>query len=186
MADYQAKWSHIRDYIDAANGSEEAFVLRHNHPFLVLVGPSNCNDHVGDEYFTTHHCENGARVHSDFSDGEIVNPLSIVFPVIKRPGVNPYAGMITIGRADNCDIVVPSPGVSKFHCFIRTVVGQSTQYFLSDGGSRNGTRLNEKRIAEKEQLEIKPGDHIILGAKVTLCFFLVRDFQNILRKTLKL
>ncbi|MCU1281311.1 MAG: domain containing protein [bacterium] len=54
-----------------------------------------------------------------------------------------FPSMITVGRTDNNDLVVPDEQVSKFHAFFR-LVGDRVE--VSDAGSRNGTFVGGRRI----------------------------------------
>ena len=48
----------------------------------------------------------------------------------------------TIGRHPDCDLVVDSGPVSRFHC---KITKHENTYFLTDLGSRNGTYLGTVR-----------------------------------------
>jgi hypothetical protein len=65
---------------------------------------------------------------------------------------------LTVGREPDCDIVIPSRQVSRYHArFIYSSDGTE----LEDLGSKNGTNCNGKSIHEKVQL--KDGDVILLA-----------------------
>ncbi|GAB5440546.1 MAG: hypothetical protein Fues2KO_08950 [Fuerstiella sp.] len=61
----------------------------------------------------------------------------------------------TIGRNQDCDIVVPSPSVSRQHAQIVQIEGE---YFVEDLGSRNGSRINGRVIESRTPL--KDGDQV--------------------------
>jgi len=65
----------------------------------------------------------------------------LVLPLRKVQSTFP--SMITVGRTDNNDLVVPDEQVSKFHAFFR-LVGDRVE--LSDAGSRNGTFVSGRRL----------------------------------------
>jgi hypothetical protein len=65
----------------------------------------------------------------------------LVLPLRKVQSTFP--SMITIGRTDNNDLVVPDEQVSKFHAFFR-LVGDRVE--ISDAGSRNGTFVGGRKI----------------------------------------
>jgi hypothetical protein len=65
----------------------------------------------------------------------------LVLPLRKVQSTFP--SMITIGRTDNNDLVVPDEQVSKFHAFFR-LVGDRVE--VSDAGSRNGTFVAGRRL----------------------------------------
>jgi DNA-binding NtrC family response regulator/pSer/pThr/pTyr-binding forkhead associated (FHA) protein len=72
------------------------------------------------------------------------------------------AGPFTIGRADEADLVIDDPSISRLHT--RLLVTDE-RVVLTDLGSRNGTQLNGASLAEPRA--IAPGDVITLG-KVTV------------------
>src|SRR5690242_2597304 len=66
-----------------------------------------------------------------------------------------FPSMITVGRTQNNDIVVPDTAISKFHAFFR-LDGKSVE--LADAGSRNGTFVDNRRLAPKQPVRLKAGD----------------------------
>lgn len=68
---------------------------------------------------------------------------------------------ITLGRAPQCEVVVPDPQCSWEHCVIERV---AAGYLITDLGSRNGTFVGDddaERVAEPTVL--RPGDVVRLG-----------------------
>jgi pSer/pThr/pTyr-binding forkhead associated (FHA) protein len=69
------------------------------------------------------------------------------------------AGQVTIGRAKDCDIVLPGENVSRRHATLFVVSGQ---VFLEDNKSANGTFLNGEPVVQRtvvpEGATIKIGD----------------------------
>ena len=63
-----------------------------------------------------------------------------------------------VGRAPNCDCVVPEECVSRRHAQVWKDGGH---WWLRDLGSRNGTRVNGIRVIEAT--EVRPGDRVNLG-----------------------
>ena len=88
----------------------------------------------------------------------------LVLPLRKVQSTFP--SMITIGRTENNDLVVPDEQVSKFHAFFR-LVGERVE--ISDAGSRNGTFVGGRRIESR-------GASVPLPARVQLAFGAV-EFQ---------
>lgn len=64
----------------------------------------------------------------------------------------------TIGRADDCDIVVENPYVSSKHAMIRK---KGKKFVIQDLNSTNGTYVNGKRV--KNIARIKNNDVIKFG-----------------------
>ncbi len=65
----------------------------------------------------------------------------LVLPLKKVQSTFP--SMITVGRTDNNDLVIPDEQVSKFHAFFR-LLGDRVE--LSDAGSRNGTFVGSRKL----------------------------------------
>jgi FHA domain/Domain of unknown function (DUF1707) len=63
-----------------------------------------------------------------------------------------------VGRAPNCDCVLPESCVSRKHAQLWR---DGERWFLRDLGSRNGTRVNGLRVVEK--IEVRPGDRVSFG-----------------------
>ena len=63
-----------------------------------------------------------------------------------------------IGRADYCDICLPSPIVSREHA---RITRKLTGAVLEDLGSAYGTRLNDVRVRRRAKL--RDGDVITIG-----------------------
>jgi len=62
-----------------------------------------------------------------------------------------------IGRADDCHLKARSAMISRYHCAI--LVGD--EVVVRDLGSKNGVRLNGKKISAEQKLE--NGDHLVVG-----------------------
>jgi FHA domain/Domain of unknown function (DUF1707) len=65
---------------------------------------------------------------------------------------------LMVGRAPNCDCVLPEDCVSRRHAQLWR---EGERWFLRDLGSRNGTRVNGMRVIES--VEVRPGDRLSLG-----------------------
>lgn len=87
--------------------------------------------------------------------------VSTVGRVKKREGSNAFASMITVGRAPNNDIKIPSTTVSKFHCYFMVTAAGTT---ISDAGSTNGTFIKGRRLEPRsERVTLESKDEIRLG-----------------------
>ena len=112
----------------------------------------------------------------------IVNPMSqlvasgknpfAVATLTKRPGANPFALMITLGRAQNNDVVLNHGAVSKFHAYLRRL-GES--WMLSDAGSTNGSTLDGAKLEKHRAQPLGPRARIELGKDLKMIFFLPAD-----------
>ncbi|HXU70931.1 MAG TPA: FHA domain-containing protein [Polyangia bacterium] len=84
----------------------------------------------------------------------------LVLPLRKVQSTFP--SMITVGRTDNNDLVVPDEQVSKFHAFFR-LVGDRVE--LTDAGSRNGTFVGSVKLAARGGgAAVNRGDRFAFGA----------------------
>lgn len=61
----------------------------------------------------------------------------------------------TIGRHGNCDVVIDSPAVSRFHA---KIIREDNRYYLEDLGSRNGLVVNGHQVRRRTPLN--DGDRI--------------------------
>lgn len=64
---------------------------------------------------------------------------------------------ITIGRGENNDLVIAQPTVSNIHA---TIEYRDEAFFLEDQRSANGTRLNDRKVANGQPIRLKSGDRI--------------------------
>lgn len=67
----------------------------------------------------------------------------------------------TIGRDEDCDIVLDGNTVSRRHC---EIIRRGATYILRDS-SRNGTFINGERV---RQAQLRDGDQVRIGANVLL------------------
>jgi pSer/pThr/pTyr-binding forkhead associated (FHA) protein len=73
--------------------------------------------------------------------------------------------VITVGRANNCDIVFRIPGVSKLHAQFSQPGGTLT---ITDLKSRNGTRVNDKALVPGEPEPLSAHDRIRFSTVKTM------------------
>ncbi len=69
------------------------------------------------------------------------------------------AGVMTVGRQQDCQLRIASSQVSRKHCQIFEKKGL---LLVKDLGSSNGTLVNGKKIADQRVLE--PGDELTVGS----------------------
>lgn len=72
-----------------------------------------------------------------------------------------------IGRdPQSCRVTVNYSGVSREHCRISCKkTGGHEEYFITDLGSKNGTKLNGERLEPDMPYPLKLGDHVTLAGK---------------------
>ena len=64
---------------------------------------------------------------------------------------------LIVGRLPCCNIAIPLPTVSAHHCRLYPV---KSSWYIEDLDSRNGTRVNQKRIGKRR---LRVGDRISIG-----------------------
>lgn len=72
----------------------------------------------------------------------------------------------TIGRSDDCDVVLPKRQVSRYHAQIERSDGG---YTLRDLGSKNGTYVNGRKV-EDDPCRLQDGDEIQIALYIKLGF----------------
>jgi len=78
--------------------------------------------------------------------------------------LKPNAAWI-IGRAQDCDLVVPEAPVSSHHC---RLTHKADGFTLEDLGSTNGTYVNGVRIAPNEPVPVPHGARVTMGGQVPM------------------
>ena len=70
-------------------------------------------------------------------------------------------GTSTIGRAQNADVLINKPHISRIHAMLEVTRDEVT---LKDGGSENGTEVNGARVASTRILS--SGDRIGFAGEI--------------------
>jgi hypothetical protein len=176
MASFQAsseQYRFLADYVaDARRLTVAAFRDRYGEAFLIHDAPL--------EKLKPSLRTKAASVALMF--GDKTNPAMpvtkeqvVVFPV-QSTGRSPFPNFVSIGRADNNDIIIGHESVSKFHAFFRHADDGS--FVIQDGGSKNGTQLNYARVPDKNEAKavtIASGARVSFGL-VQMTFLLVDEF----------
>ncbi|HEV8324393.1 MAG TPA: sigma 54-interacting transcriptional regulator [Myxococcota bacterium] len=76
----------------------------------------------------------------------------------------PESGTITIGRAQECEVRIDDPSISRKHA--RLHLGPPLA--LEDLGSSNGTRVRDEALAARQPLSIAFGEALELGSTMVL------------------
>ncbi len=87
-------------------------------------------------------------------------------PLVKSKR-NPYAGMITVGRAPNNDVCIPIGSVSKLHAYFQN---EGTRWVLRDSHSSFGTFVNDVKVDPEKVVVVENGTQISFGPD-TDCLF---------------
>lgn len=65
----------------------------------------------------------------------------------------------TIGRAEDCTIIIPDPDVSRLHA---RLILRNDAVWVQDENSRNAIFVNDKRVVRRPE-ELRPGGIVRLG-----------------------
>jgi hypothetical protein len=85
-----------------------------------------------------------------------------VVPIRKRSGADGVsADRISVGRARNKDVVLRHASVSKFHGWFQ--INEAGDLCFMDVGSKNGTRLNERPLDNRQLVQLATGDKLQIG-----------------------
>lgn len=72
---------------------------------------------------------------------------------------------LTIGRSEECDIVLPDRQVSRYHA---QITWRGDHYHVEDLGSKNGTHVNGQEVTGP--VELNDGDEIQIALRFKLAF----------------
>lgn len=140
----------------AAEGSAEAFVTRLGG--WALVGPPI---ELGEDDWSFRTLS-ARSVRGETVDGDIVILRdSYAAYVLKKARPGPFADTVLIGRSSSNDVRLAHTSVSKLHARVR--YGADGRPLLSDAGSSNGTRVQDRSIGE-EPVPLTSGDVVQLGS----------------------
>jgi hypothetical protein len=153
--------------------TEGDFRQKHDSPFLVVNLDGGVPELSGRLVCAT-------TALDEDSDGNPYRPSFLdsrrrvlMAPVMKTPR-NRFAQMITVGRTDQNDIVIPARSISKFHAYFQRNK-DSGAMMIVDGGSKFGTVLEGDAVHEGQARELHNGGTIVF-AKVARSTFLLPEF----------
>ncbi len=89
---------------------------------------------------------------------------------LEKTSRNPFAEMITVGRATNNDVCLPLTSVSKVHAYFTH--GAADEWKLTDQRATNGTWVNDARLAAGSTASLGDGTRIAFGPEARARFFL--------------
>jgi len=161
--------------------TREAFAEAHPYPFLLFHhDPADVQD---DWTFKT---QTISVTSAKLAKLAITEDLKLspelarydVFPVVKAMN-NPWHERVSVGRARNNDIVLADSSVSKLHAHFRR--GDGAEMILADAGSRNGTRLNQRRLEAGEAVKVSIGDTVSFG-RTSMTFLDAQSLHDLVSK----
>ncbi len=77
----------------------------------------------------------------------------------QRREIHLHDGVVSVGRAEECQLRIPADTVSRRHCQIEV---SGKEIVLTDMGSSNGTLVNDKKVVD-DDVVLKAGDKITVG-----------------------
>lgn len=146
--------------------SEEQVVAEYKHPFLVKVPREAVASKIAARTAYQERASLGVS-RSTFRP----DPKCEVFKVVrKETGAFTSGDRAFLGRGDDCDIPIAASTISKHHAYL--LAGQTAGAAnLVEMTSTNGTFLNGKRLAPREQKPLVDGDLVSLGPDTHFAFF---------------
>jgi FHA domain len=92
--------------------------------------------------------------------GGVVDRLR--FAPLVRNLLSPYRAFVSVGSADNCDLVLKHRSISKLHALF-WIPGEGEQWRVADARSARGTRINGEPLEALDKRVVRPGDAIRFG-----------------------
>lgn len=160
----------LRDFAQHLDLDRHAFAARYPYPFLVSAG--GLAGGAAPQAFQT------MPGMPRWTDGVAAAPQ--VAYALQKSERNHFAGMITLGRADNNDVIIEDPSVSKFHAFFK-VEPTGRRWSLHDAGSTYGTFAKGHRLDPDDAYLLTSGDAITFSGTTTLVFYAPEDLYDVLR-----
>lgn len=162
---------------DYANGlaldAPQGFLAAHPEPALHVGGlPSFQRLPSATSEFTTRLDEPGAP------EGNA--PTSHEGGVLRltKDGGGSGSAMITLGRTNNNDLVLPDERVSKFHGYFQK---SGEVWTFTDAGSTNGTCIDGNPIVPMRAYPLEAGSTLLLSSEVVIVFLLPGQVLRLLR-----
>ena len=160
--------------LEHAEISEKEFIARYPHPFLVV----NLDGGMPMLYGRLACATTSLEEEEDGKPRGYSAPIDpkkriLVAPVIKS-GRNKFPNMITVGRTNQNDIILPVRSISKFHAYFKTS-SDSGELMIVDAESRFGTVLHGEEIVAEKPRALENGNTLVFG-KVARSTFLTSEF----------
>lgn len=153
---------------------EKAFVERHPNPGLVIKkkGKLATEDQFDSELDWRTRTKKGLYAQKAAAGSPVPgrkDPLAkLSFAALAKSQRNPFAGMITVGRTPNNDVVLTFSSVSKLHAYFQVENGK---WAIRDSMSSFGTFVNGEKVPPERAVPVQDGTLIGFGPD-TECQFL--------------
>ena len=149
----------------------EGFARAHASPFLLrLSRTEEEGSGSGDKRFLTMRVGKSSQTRAD--------PLELPAYEVKKAEGNVFGMMITVGRAENNDVVIDASSVSKFHAYFEK---KADGWAVRDANSSNGTFANNATVTSNDSTALTDGSEVKF-ARVPCRFMLGEAFQAMLEK----
>lgn len=144
----------VTELLEGEGGGDDAFLM-------IMAAGANIGNQ---EQFRTR----SAHTESLVSSGAFARQALLPIAKSERNG---FSHMITLGRSENNDLILPFGQVSKLHAYFSR---DDRGWSLRDCGSANGTKLNGQRLEPKDSVLLRSGCELIFG-RVLAVQFLTRE-----------
>ena len=133
---------------------------------------------IGGEHTLTVGCIRGLKKHiSDLS----VLQLDAHADLRDKWEGTPFSQMVTVGRAQNNDLIIVDTNVSKFHAYFSE--GSDGTHSLADGGSTTGTFVEYLPLEKNgERKDLDNGNAITFGGNLHFIFYTPEGFYQFLKE----
>ena len=84
------------------------------------------------------------------------------FAPLVRSLLSPYHAFVSVGSADNCDLVLKHRSIAKLHALF-WIPGEGEEWRLQDARAVAGTRINGEPLSALDKHVVRPGDAIRFG-----------------------
>lgn len=145
----------LRDFAaQTSTFSEEQFTQ--SYPYWFLIQENGLSQSGAYAFFTSQDVSKPQSDNYDF--------LSCPVFLIRKAKNSTFQEMITVGRAENNDLVIGYSQVSKFHAYFTPCEGS---ILVTDSRSTNGTFVNDERIEPSQSIELRVNSRVAFGPRLS-------------------
>lgn len=112
--------------------------------------------------------------------GPVILAGSSCVAFLRKSSRNPFAHMITIGRAQNNDVILQDGAVSKFHAYVVAKPGGALT--LTDQNSTNGTFLDEQKLVPDRAATLADAAVVRFGPSLRAVFYTAAGLRRYLEQ----
>lgn len=150
--------------------TEADFLKQFNHPFLIQLSKEvELAENPG--FGTISGNLNRIMVESELTNCKLI--------FVTKRSTNAFSMMVTVGRAENNDIVLRNGKISKFHAYFNE---SGSDWSLTDGNSSNGTYLHNQRLTPNTRYPIPDGSDLSFSQDLSFRFVSNRGMYDRMRR----